>query len=101
MNGGIPKKVISDTKRFEFNNIESLEKLFKKNKYAAVIIEPLASELPSDNFLSKDSNKVLFLTLVSKASVDPPLKLFFNDLSSPVLSPFFIPLLPNLSVPTA
>ena len=53
MNGGIPKKVISDTKRFEFNNIKSLEKLFKKNKYAAVIIEPLASELPSDNFLYK------------------------------------------------
>ena len=53
MNAGIPKKIIEDTKRFEFNNIDSLEKLFKKNKYAAVIIEPLSSELPSNNFLSK------------------------------------------------
>jgi glutamate-1-semialdehyde 2,1-aminomutase len=53
MNGGIPKKIMADTKRFEFNNIESLERLFKKNKYAAVIIEPLASELPNNNFLSK------------------------------------------------
>lgn len=52
---GIPEKDISDTQLFNYNDIESLERLFSENpeKIACVILEPAASEHPKDNFLHK------------------------------------------------
>lgn len=50
---GVPKKVKSLTKKFMFNDLDSLKYLFKKfpNKFAAVILEP-AGLLPTEiNFL--------------------------------------------------
>ena len=52
---GIPQDSIDGTKLFNYNNIESLEKLFKEypSEIACVILEPSASEHPKDNFLHK------------------------------------------------
>jgi len=52
---GIPQKDIENTKLFNYNNIESLEKLFKEYPHdiACVILEPSASEHPEDDFLNK------------------------------------------------
>lgn len=52
---GISQKDIESTKMFNYNNIESLEKLFDEftNQIACVILEPAASEHPKDNFLHK------------------------------------------------
>lgn len=52
---GIPKKDIDNTKLFNYNDIKSLENLFKKypNKIACVILEPSSNEHPKDNFLHK------------------------------------------------
>tara|TARA_B100000989_G_scaffold100035_1_gene73028 strand:- start:1357 stop:2733 length:1377 start_codon:yes stop_codon:yes gene_type:complete len=48
LNGGIPKSTGKLIHKFEYNNIDSLEKLFSKykNKIAAVIMEPLTVESP-------------------------------------------------------
>ena len=55
MNKGVPKNVAKLSHRFIYNNIESLQKIFdsRPNKIAAVILEPMTSEYPKDNFLSK------------------------------------------------
>jgi len=55
---GISQKDIDNTKLFNYNNIESLEKLFKQypEDIACVILEPSASEHPKDNFLHKVKN---------------------------------------------
>lgn len=52
---GIPQKDIESTKMFNYNNIESLEKLFAEfpNEIACVMLEPSANEHPKDNFLHK------------------------------------------------
>ncbi|MBD3842895.1 MAG: glutamate-1-semialdehyde 2,1-aminomutase, partial [Campylobacterales bacterium] len=52
---GIPQKDIDNTKMFNYNNIESLEKLFIEypNQIACVILEPAANEHPKDNFLHR------------------------------------------------
>lgn len=52
---GIPQKDIDSTKMFNYNNIESLKKLFIEfpNQFACVILEPAANEHPKDNFLHK------------------------------------------------
>jgi glutamate-1-semialdehyde 2,1-aminomutase len=49
---GIPKTIQNLTKTFDFNNIESLEKLLKKypNKFACVVLEP------ETDITSKNSN---------------------------------------------
>ena len=54
-NKGIPSDVSNLTKTFEYNNIESLEELFKEypNQIAAVILEPIQANGPKDNFLQK------------------------------------------------
>lgn len=54
-NRGVPKEVSNLTKTFEYNNIESLEELFKEypNQIAAVIFEPIQANGPKDNFLQK------------------------------------------------
>ncbi len=50
---GIPEKCVSDTKMFQYNNLESLEALFLENpnKIACVILEPASSEHPKEGFL--------------------------------------------------
>lgn len=52
---GILQKDIENTKMFNYNNIESLEKLFDEfpNQIACVILEPATTEHPKDNFLYK------------------------------------------------
>ena len=52
---GIPKKDIENTKLFNYNNIESLEELFRQypDDIACVILEPASSEHPKDDFLNK------------------------------------------------
>lgn len=54
-NKGIPKKVSNLTKTFEYNNIKSLEELFKQypDEIAAVILEPIQANGPKDDFLQK------------------------------------------------
>jgi len=50
---GVPKAVKELTHKFEYNNIESLEKIFQEQKLACVIMEPMNVEYPQDNFLEK------------------------------------------------
>lgn len=52
---GVPKCVKNLTLTFEYNKIETLEKIFEENKneIAAVIMEPLSTIEPEDNFLQK------------------------------------------------
>jgi len=54
-NKGVPKKTASLTLTFKYNDIQSLENLFAKypKTIAAVILEPMTSEYPIDNFLAK------------------------------------------------
>ncbi len=57
MSGGIPNKTKKLTHVFSFNDIDSLKILFKKKKFAAVIIEPLSIDLPKKKFL-QDIKKI-------------------------------------------
>ena len=67
MNKGVPKDVAKLSHRFIYNDIESLRRIFvsRPNNIAAVILEPMTSEYPTDNFLSevkdlaKKNNSVL------------------------------------------
>jgi len=54
-NEGIPKAVRDLTLTFEYNNIDSLKRLFEENKnqIACVIMEPTGITKPKDNFLQK------------------------------------------------
>jgi glutamate-1-semialdehyde-2,1-aminomutase len=54
-NKGIPEEVKKLTLTFEYNNIETLEKIFEENKnqIACVIMEPVGVVEPKDNFLQK------------------------------------------------
>jgi len=54
-NGGVPKCVQDLTLKFEYNNIKSLENIFKKNpkQIAAIIMEPMNTDFPKNNFLQK------------------------------------------------
>lgn len=54
-NLGVPQSTRKLTHKFEYNNLESLEKIFKKNKggVAAVILEPMNYSEPENNFLEK------------------------------------------------
>jgi glutamate-1-semialdehyde 2,1-aminomutase/spore coat polysaccharide biosynthesis protein SpsF len=54
-NKGIPEQAKKLTLTFEYNKIESLEKIFKENKnqIACVIMEPVGIIEPQDNFLQK------------------------------------------------
>jgi glutamate-1-semialdehyde 2,1-aminomutase len=58
MNRGVPKDVAKLSHRFVYNDIESLRKIFdtRPDKIAAVILEPMTSEYPKDNFLSEVKN---------------------------------------------
>ena len=50
---GVPKAVKELTHKFEYNNIESLERVFQGHELACVIMEPMNIEYPKDNFLEK------------------------------------------------
>ena len=50
---GVPKLVKELTHKFEYNNIDSLEKIFQEQELACVIMEPMNVEYPKDNFLKK------------------------------------------------
>ena len=52
-NKGVPNQVSALTHQFEYNNIESLESIFKQfnNEIAAVIMEPMNSSFPDSGFL--------------------------------------------------
>ncbi len=54
-NLGVPKCVQDLTHTFNYNSIDSLEQILKEypDEFAAVILEPMSSEYPKDNFLSK------------------------------------------------
>lgn len=54
-NKGIPNVISNLTKTFEYNNLESLEEVFKEypNQIAAVILEPIQANGPKDDFLQK------------------------------------------------
>jgi glutamate-1-semialdehyde 2,1-aminomutase/spore coat polysaccharide biosynthesis protein SpsF len=54
-NKGIPEEVKKLTLTFEYNKIETLEKIFEENKdqIACVIMEPVGVIEPEDNFLQK------------------------------------------------
>ncbi len=54
-NLGVPQATKDLTYKFQYNNIESLEKLFNdhKDQVAAVILEPVNIAMPKDNFLEK------------------------------------------------
>ena len=54
-NKGVPKCVRELTLAFEYNNIESLVEIFDKNKdeVACVIMEPVSTIEPKDNFLEE------------------------------------------------
>lgn len=50
---GVPHSVKELTHKFEYNNIASLEKLFKEQDLACVILEPMNVEYPKSGFLEK------------------------------------------------
>ncbi len=54
-NLGVPISTRKLTHKFEYNNIESLEKIFRghKNQIAAVIMEPMSYDEPRADFLRK------------------------------------------------
>ncbi len=51
--GGVPEAVRGLTHRFEYNNLESLQKLFQDypGQVACVIMEPVIDEMPKGDFL--------------------------------------------------
>jgi glutamate-1-semialdehyde aminotransferase len=55
---GVPDSVTELTDTITYNDITSLTSLFEKNthQYAAVILEPMNAQWPSDNFLEKVKN---------------------------------------------
>lgn len=50
---GVPTSVKNLTHKFEYNNIKSLENIFKDQSLACVIMEPMNVEYPKNNFLNK------------------------------------------------
>jgi glutamate-1-semialdehyde aminotransferase len=55
MNKGVPQAIINLSHTFKYNDINSLKNIFTStpNKIAAVILEPMNSEYPRDNFLQE------------------------------------------------
>jgi glutamate-1-semialdehyde 2,1-aminomutase len=55
---GVPESTKSLTHTFKYNDISSLEQVFRQqeNKIAAVILEPMNIHFPQDNFLQKVKN---------------------------------------------
>lgn len=55
MNAGVPQEIQDLTIQFSFNDMESVQKIFKqyKGEIAALIMEPCDTEEPTDRFLQK------------------------------------------------
>lgn len=55
MNRGVPESIKNLSHTFKYNDIASLENIFNSypKKIAAIIMEPMNSEYPKDNFLQK------------------------------------------------
>ena len=55
MNKGVPQAIINLSHTFKYNDVNTLKKVFtsRPNKIAAVILEPMNSEYPRDNFLQE------------------------------------------------
>jgi glutamate-1-semialdehyde 2,1-aminomutase len=55
MNSGIPEIMQKMTSKFNFNDLESIEKMFSEypNKIACIFLEPEKYEPPKDDFLNK------------------------------------------------
>ena len=49
---GVPQVEKSLVSKFNFNDLESLDKILSKDKFAAVILEPVGSVEPEKNYLS-------------------------------------------------
>ncbi len=54
-NSGVPDEISNLSLTFNYNNIESLERLFQQypNQIACVILEPMEFDYPEDNYLHK------------------------------------------------
>lgn len=52
-NKGVPAAVSKLTHKFNFNDLDSLRVLLMQNQIAAIILEPMNSAFPADNFLEK------------------------------------------------
>lgn len=54
-NKGIPKDISKLTKKFEYNNIDSVKQLFNQypNQIAAIILEPIQANGPKEGFLEE------------------------------------------------
>lgn len=50
---GVPSAVKELTHGFKYNNIDSLKEIFQEYELAAVIMEPMNTEYPQNNFLEK------------------------------------------------
>jgi len=52
-NSGVPEGISKLTHKFEYNNLESLKKVFQQSpgEIAAVILEPMNKDFPEENFL--------------------------------------------------
>jgi glutamate-1-semialdehyde 2,1-aminomutase len=66
MSTGVPNLTKKYTNTFEFNNIDSLKKIFSEKSLAAVIMEPFSTDLPNKKFLNQirylcDQNKTLLI----------------------------------------
>ncbi|MSR78067.1 MAG: aminotransferase class III-fold pyridoxal phosphate-dependent enzyme [Candidatus Omnitrophica bacterium] len=79
-NLGVPQAVRDLTVKFEYNRIESLEKILRehKNNVAAVILEPVCFDLPKNQFLHQvrklcDENDVvlIFDEIITGFRLDP------------------------------
>ena len=55
MNRGVPQAIINLSHTFKYNDIDTLKSIFssRPNKIAAVILEPMNSEYPRENFLQE------------------------------------------------
>ncbi len=79
MSNGIPDIVGNYSHRFNYNDIDSLKKLFNtfKNKVACVIMEPISKESPKNNFLKevkkitkKNNSLLIFDEVVTGFRID-------------------------------
>jgi glutamate-1-semialdehyde 2,1-aminomutase len=50
---GVPRGLLGTAIPFEYNNIDQLEEIVKKNKIGAIIMEPMRHQEPRNNFLKK------------------------------------------------
>jgi len=73
-NAGIPQAIRDLTKTFEYNDLDGLKEMFNANKgnVAAIIMEPVIAEKPTENFLEE----------VKKLAHDNDALLIFDEMIS-------------------